>query len=77
MKGKVTNPHTAISKPDNVEQFIPQYPFVWLKYGVKQTCLKNPPQRAVAAADNLNFDPDLPAPPQDNNQVAAWYDTDL
>jgi len=34
-------------------------------------------QRAVAAADNLNFDPDLPAPPQDNNQVAAWYDTDL
>ena len=34
-------------------------------------------QAAAAAADNLNFDPDLPAPPQDNNQVAAWYDTDL
>ncbi len=35
--------------------------------------------------DNLNFDPDspaaaaggMPSPPQDNNQVAAWYDTDL
>lgn len=24
----------------------------------------------------LNFD-QLPTPPQDNNQVAAWYDTDL
>ena len=36
-------------------------------------------QRAppATAQDNLNFDPDLPAPPQDNNQVAAWYDTDL
>merc|ERR1719188_1748617 len=37
----------------------------------------NSSQRAAAAADNRNFDPDLPAPPQDNNQVAAWYDTDL
>ena len=34
-------------------------------------------QRAPHAQDNLNYDPDLPAPPQDNNQVAAWYDTDL
>lgn len=25
-----------------------------------------------------NFDPvEIPAPPQANNQVAAWYDTDL
>lgn len=25
-----------------------------------------------------NFDPiDIPTPPQENNQVAAWYDTDL
>ena len=31
----------------------------------------------IPGGDNLNFDPDLPAPPQDNNQVAAWYDTDL
>jgi len=22
-------------------------------------------------------DQDMPQPPQDNNQVAAWYDTDL
>lgn len=28
---------------------------------------------------DLSFDPidQLPTPPQDNNQVAAWYDTDL
>lgn len=28
---------------------------------------------------DLNFDAidQLPTPPQDNNQVAAWYDTDL
>ena len=25
----------------------------------------------------INYDNDLPSPPQDNNQVAAWYDTDL
>ncbi|EFA10737.2 armadillo segment polarity protein isoform X1 [Tribolium castaneum] len=34
----------------------------------------------VANGDpDINFDPinQLPAPPQDNNQVAAWYDTDL
>lgn len=33
----------------------------------------------VSAEPDLNFDPmnDLPTPPQDNNQVAAWYDTDL
>lgn len=34
----------------------------------------------VGSADpDLNFDPidQLPTPPQDNNQVAAWYDTDL
>ncbi|KAF2897545.1 hypothetical protein ILUMI_08631 [Ignelater luminosus] len=34
----------------------------------------------VGSADpELNFDPmnELPTPPQDNNQVAAWYDTDL
>ena len=31
----------------------------------------------VHGGDNLNFDPDVPSPPQDNNQVAAWYDTDL
>jgi len=24
-----------------------------------------------------HFDTDMPQPPQDNNQVAAWYDTDL
>lgn len=25
-----------------------------------------------------NFDPiEIPTPPQENNQVAAWYDTDL
>ena len=24
-----------------------------------------------------NYNDDLPSPPQDNNQVAAWYDTDL
>lgn len=31
----------------------------------------------VETADqDLNFD-QLPTPPQDNNQVAAWYDTDL
>jgi len=27
--------------------------------------------------DQMNYDSDLPQPPQDNNQVAAWYDTDL
>jgi len=27
--------------------------------------------------DQMNYDSDLPPPPQDNNQVAAWYDTDL
>ncbi|XP_023349288.1 armadillo segment polarity protein isoform X2 [Eurytemora carolleeae] len=27
--------------------------------------------------DHMNYDSDLPQPPQDNNQVAAWYDTDL
>merc|ERR1740123_873340 len=26
---------------------------------------------------DLNFGNDMPQPPQDNNQVAAWYDTDL
>ena len=26
---------------------------------------------------DLNFDQDVPQPPNDNNQVAAWYDTDL
>lgn len=34
----------------------------------------------VGSADpDLNFDhiEQLPTPPQDNNQVAAWYDTDL
>lgn len=33
--------------------------------------------QVVHGGDNVNFDPDLPSPPQDNNQVAAWYDTDL
>lgn len=30
-------------------------------------------------AGELTFDhlDSLPSPPQDNNQVAAWYDTDL
>jgi catenin beta 1 len=30
-------------------------------------------------SSDLNFDhlDELPQPPQDNNQVAAWYDTDL
>jgi len=27
--------------------------------------------------DMGHFDTDMPQPPQDNNQVAAWYDTDL
>ncbi|KAK0178919.1 hypothetical protein PV327_007758 [Microctonus hyperodae] len=33
----------------------------------------------VAHEGDLSFDhlDELPAPPQDNNQVAAWYDTDL
>ncbi len=31
----------------------------------------------TTGGDNMNYDPDLPTPPQDNNQVAAWYDTDL
>ncbi|XP_015123265.1 armadillo segment polarity protein isoform X1 [Diachasma alloeum] len=33
----------------------------------------------VAHEGDLSFDhlAELPAPPQDNNQVAAWYDTDL
>lgn len=33
----------------------------------------------VAHEGDLSFDHlgELPAPPQDNNQVAAWYDTDL
>jgi len=26
---------------------------------------------------DINFEQDMPQPPQDNNQVAAWYDTDL
>lgn len=26
---------------------------------------------------NPEYDQDLPQPPNDNNQVAAWYDTDL
>lgn len=32
-----------------------------------------------AEPGELSFDPldQLPTPPQDNNQVAAWYDTDL
>jgi len=29
------------------------------------------------ANNDMNFDQDMPQPPQDNNQVAAWYDTDL
>ena len=36
------------------------------------------PSSPIVGGDNLNFDPDgVPSPPQDNNQVAAWYDTDL
>lgn len=33
----------------------------------------------TGAEPDLNFDAidQLPTPPQDNNQVAAWYDTDL
>lgn len=33
----------------------------------------------VGHGDNISFDhmEELPGPPQDNNQVAAWYDTDL
>ena len=26
---------------------------------------------------DINYDSEVPHPPQDNNQVAAWYDTDL
>lgn len=37
--------------------------------------------REIDAMDvgSADFDPmnELPTPPQDNNQVAAWYDTDL
>jgi len=29
------------------------------------------------ANNDVNFEQDMPQPPQDNNQVAAWYDTDL
>lgn len=29
------------------------------------------------ALDDFSHLDDLPQPPQDNNQVAAWYDTDL
>lgn len=37
------------------------------------------PIEAMDVTNTDNFDPidQLPAPPQDNNQVAAWYDTDL
>ena len=28
-------------------------------------------------SSELNFDQEVPQPPNDNNQVAAWYDTDL
>ena len=33
----------------------------------------------VANEAHLSFDnlEELPSPPNDNNQVAAWYDTDL
>jgi catenin beta 1 len=35
----------------------------------------------VVTANDIDFgrlgDLPLPEPPQDNNQVAAWYDTDL
>ncbi|TRY61619.1 hypothetical protein TCAL_09102 [Tigriopus californicus] len=34
-------------------------------------------QSPLHGGDNVNYDPDLPSPPQDNNQMAAWYDTDL
>lgn len=34
-------------------------------------------QSPLHGGDNVNYDPDLPNPPQDNNQMAAWYDTDL
>jgi len=27
--------------------------------------------------NQTDFDQELPQPPNDNNQVAAWYDTDL
>ena len=26
---------------------------------------------------DINYENEVPNPPQDNNQVAAWYDTDL
>lgn len=29
------------------------------------------------ALDDFSHLDELPHPPQDNNQVAAWYDTDL
>jgi catenin beta 1 len=34
-------------------------------------------QEMDMAGSDINFDTDMPQPPQDNNQVAAWYDTDL
>merc|ERR1719189_1265798 len=34
-------------------------------------------QEMDMAGSDINFDTDMPLPPQDNNQVAAWYDTDL
>lgn len=33
---------------------------------------------AMDVGSAANFDPiEIPTPPQENNQVAAWYDTDL
>merc|ERR1719319_1899121 len=36
-----------------------------------------PVQDMDMEGSDLNFGNDMPQPPQDNNQVAAWYDTDL
>lgn len=37
------------------------------------------PIDAMDVETGSNFDPlhSIPTPPQENNQVAAWYDTDL
>jgi hypothetical protein len=43
------------------------------------TATATPTHMTGGGVDNMNFDPELPAPtpPMDNDQMAAWYDTDL
>lgn len=39
--------------------------------------LYGPNQGYHNGGSDINYDSEVPHPPQDNNQVAAWYDTDL